>query len=161
MYKHKLQPAGEEFLSSASSKLEFALEVPVPAAKLWETIMDQSNWTKAFSGLKKCEVVAPGLVELHAKRVIHLGPAKWFEEITIFRPEEAFGFTILEGSIGMYERAVEAIFLERIDANSTRLMYRSGVEFKGFYKFLRPISEKFVMHVWSKGMKGFAEIATQ
>ena len=56
---------------------------------------------------------------------------KFYEDIIILRPERAFGFTILEENIGLFTRAVEAIYLEPIDEYSTRLIYRGGFEYRG------------------------------
>jgi len=106
-YRFQLIPEDEDYLDSADTRVNYSVVVPVSASDLWKNINDQQSWTKWFKGLDKCEMVTPSPVGLHSKRIIKVGLLKFYEDIIIWQPERAFGFTILEENIGLFTRAVE------------------------------------------------------
>jgi hypothetical protein len=158
-YRFKLIPEDEDFLDSADRRVNCSVVVSVSASDLWKNIIDQHNWTKWFKGLNKCELVTPSPIGLHSKRIVQVGILKFYEDIIILRPERAFGFTILEENIGLFTRAVEAIYLEPIDESSTRLIYRGGFEFRGIYNLFKNMIERELVNRWAISFEELASIS--
>jgi hypothetical protein len=158
-YRFKLIPEDEEFLDNAPRKVNCSVIVSVSASDLWKNIIDQNNWTKWFKGLNKCELVTPSPIDLHSKRIINVGILKFYEDIIILRPERAFGFTILEENIGLFKRAVEAVYLEPINEYSTRLIYRGGFEYRGIYNLFNNMIERELINRWTISFEELASIS--
>jgi len=158
-YRFQLIPEDEDYLDSAETRVNYSVVVPVSASDLWKNINNQQSWTKWFKGLDKCELVTPSPVGLHSKRIIKVGLLKFFEDIIIWQPERAFGFTILEENIGLFTRAVEAVYLEPVDDDSTRLIYRAGLEFRGFYKLFKNLIVRELINSWDTSFEKLAKIS--
>jgi hypothetical protein len=158
-YRFQLIPKGEDFLDNAPRKVNCSVVVSVSASDLWKNIIDQNNWTKWFKGLNKCELVTPSPISLHSKRIVQVGILKFYEDIIILRPERAFGFTILEENIGLFTRAVEAVYLEPIDEHSTRLIYRGGFEFRGIFNLFKNMIERELVNRWVISFEELASIS--
>ena len=158
-YKFQLIPEDEDFLDNAPRTVNCSVVVFVSASKLWKNIIDQNNWTKWFKGLNKCELVSPLPVNLHSKRIIQVGILKFYEDIIILRSERAFGFTILEENIGLFTRAVEAVYLEPVDEYSTRLIYRGGFEYRGVYNLFNNMIERELINRWTISFEELANIS--
>jgi hypothetical protein len=158
-YRFQLIPEDEDFLDNAPRRVNCSVVVSVSASDLWKNIIDQNNWTKWFKGLNKCELVSPSPIDLHSKRIIQVGVLKFYEDIIILRPEIAFGFTILEENIGLFTRAVEAVYLEPIDEYSTRLIYRGGFEYRGIYNLFNNMIERELINRWTISFEELANIS--
>jgi hypothetical protein len=104
-------------------------------------------------------LVSPSPIDLHSKRIIQVGVLKFYEDIIILRPEIAFGFTILEENIGLFTRAVEAVYLEPIDEYSTRLIYRGGFEYRGIYNLFNNMIERELINRWTISFEELANIS--
>ena len=110
-------------------------------------------------GLNKCELVTPSPIDFHSKRIIQVGILKFYEDIIILQSERAFGFTILEENIGLFTRAVEAIYLEPVDEHSTRLIYRGGFEYRGIFNLFKNMIEKELVNRWTISFEELASIS--
>jgi hypothetical protein len=109
--------------------------------------------------LNKCELVTPSPIDLHSERIVQVGILKFYEDIVIWQPERAFGFTILEENIGLFTRAVEAIYLEPVDEDSTRLVYRAGLEFRGIYKLFKILIVIELVNRWAISFEELANLS--
>jgi hypothetical protein len=158
-YRFQLIPEDEDFLDNAPRRVNCSVIVNVSASNLWNNIINQNNWTKWFKGLNKCELVTPSPIDLHSKRIIQVVILRFYEDIIILRPERAFGFTILEENIGLFTRAVEAIYLDPIDENSTRLIYRGGFEFRGIFNLFKNLIERELVNRWLISFEELANIS--
>jgi len=158
-YRFQLTPENEDFLDDAPRVVNCSIVVPVSASDLWKNIIDQHNWTKWFKGMKNCELVTSGSISLNSKRIVNVPPLKFYEDIIILEPERAFGFTILEENIGLFTRAVEAVYLEPVDENSTRLIFRGGYEYRGIYDILNIIIKIELINRWIISFEKLAEIS--
>ena len=158
-YRFQLIPEDEDFLDNAPRTVNCSIVVSVSASNLWNNIIDQNNWTNWFKGLNKCELVSPSPVNLHSKRIIQVGILKFYEDIIILRSERAFGFTILEENIGLFKRAVEAVYLEPVDEYSTRLIYRGGFEYRGIYNLFKNMIERELVNSWTLSFEELARIS--
>jgi hypothetical protein len=158
-YRFQLIPEDEDFLDNAPRRVNCSIVVSVSTSDLWINIIDQDKWTRWFKGLNKCELVTPSPLSLNSKRIIQVGILKFYEDIIILRSERAFGFTILEENIGLFTRAVEAIYLEPIDEYSTRLIYRGGFEFRGFYNLFKNMIERELVNRWTISFEELASIS--
>jgi hypothetical protein len=158
-YRFTLIPEDEDFLDDAPRRVNCSVIVSVSASNLWKNIIDQNNWTKWFKGLNKCELVSPSPPGLNSKRIIQVGILKFYEDIIILQSERAFGFTILEENIGLFTRAVEAIYLEPVDENSTRLIYRGGFEFRGIFNLFKNMIERELVNRWVISFEELASIS--
>jgi hypothetical protein len=158
-YRFKLIPEDEGFLDSADSRVTYSVVVNVSASYLWKNIINQHNWTKWLLFMNKCELVTPPPIGLHSKRIIQVIFIKFYEDIVIWQPERAFGFTILEANVGFFTRAVEAVYLEPVDENSTRLTYRGGFEFRGIFNLIKNMIERVLVHYWTISFEELAKIS--
>ena len=158
-YRIQLIPENEDFLDTAPRRVNCSLVVSVSASDLWKNIINQNNWTKWFKGLNKCELVTPSPIELNSKRIIQVGILKFYEDIIILRHERAFGFTIIEENIGLFTRAVEAMYLEPIDDDTTRLIYRGGFEYRGIFNLFKNMIEKELANRWINSFEELASIS--
>lgn len=158
-YRFQLIPEDEDFLDNAPRRVNCSIVVSVSASDIWKNIINQNNWTKWFKGLNKCELVTPSPIDLNSKRIIQVGVLKFYEDIIILRSERAFGFTILEENIGLFTRAVEAIYLEPIDNYSTRLIYRGGFEYRGIFNLFKNMIEKELANRWIISFEELASIS--
>jgi hypothetical protein len=158
-YRFQLIPEDENFLDNAPKTVNCSVIVSVSASNLWKNIINQNNWTKWFKGLNKCELVSPPPINLHSKRIIQVGILKFYEDIIILQPERAFGFTILEENIGLFTRAVEAVYLEPVDEHSTRLIYRGGFEYRGIYNLFSNLIERELINRWIISFEELANIS--
>ena len=104
-------------------------------------------------------MVTPSTIDIHSKRIIQVGILKFYEDIIILRSERAFGFTILEENIGLFTRAVEAIYLEPIDDHTTRLIYRGGFEYRGIYNLFKNMIENELVNRWIISFEQLASIS--
>ena len=158
-YRFQLIPEDEDFLDTAPRRVNCSIVVNVSASELWNNIINQNNWTKWFKGLNKCELVTPSPVDLHSKRIIQVVILKFYEDIIILQPERAFGFTILEENIGLFTRAVEAIYLEPIDEYSTKLIYKGGFEFRGIFNLFNNLIERELVNRWLISFENLANLS--
>jgi hypothetical protein len=158
-YRFQLIPEDEDFLDNAPRKVNCSIVVPVSASDLWINIINQDSWTKWFKGMKKCELVTSEPISLHSKRIVQVTPLKFYEDIVILETDRAFGFTILEENIGLFNRAVEAIYLEPIEENSTRLIFKGGYEYRGIYDLLNIIIKIELINRWIISFEKLAEIS--
>lgn len=159
-FRFQLIPEDEDFLDNAPNTVNCSVIVSAPASDLWTNIIDQPSWKMWFKGMKNCELISPAPIGLHSKRIVHVPPLKFYEDIIILEPERAFGFTILEENIGLFTRAVEAVYLEPVDDHSTRLIFRGGYEYRGIYNFLSFIIERELINRWIISFEKLAEIST-
>ena len=158
-YRIQLIPEDEDFLDNAPRRVNCSVVVSVSASDLWKNIIDQHSWTMWFKGLTTCELVTSSPIGLHSKRNIQVGLLKFYEDIIIWQPERAFGFTILEENIGLFTRAVEAIYLEPVDEHSTRLIYRGGFEYRAIYNLFKNMIERELVNRWISSFEELAKIS--
>ena len=156
-YGKKLIPQGENYVTTAPVTNSYAVTINVPIDKVWEVIDDTPNFPKWFPGVKSGSMIDPNEKEMGSKRLAHLKSFKYYEEIIAYEPNKAWGFTMIESNSGACRSITEVIYLEAIDANTTKVIYKGGYEYKGMYKWMAGMMTKQITKIWKGALEGLKE----
>ena len=156
-YKVVLAPQNENFVDSAPNTVTYSLVVPFSAAKVWKIITNYSTWTQWFPKMKESKGEDSSKTGLHSKRLVRIGSMKLYQDIIVWKQNKAWGFTILESNKRIFKRAVEIIYLEATDENSTRLIYKGGFEYGGIFNLFKKMVNKKLISNWEKAFQSLNE----
>ena len=153
-YKKKLVPKGEEYVSTAPEQISLSITINKPVSEVWKVIDNTPKFIEWFPGLKSGSFVDENETGLGAKRLAHLNSFKYYEEIVTYRPNEAWGFTMIESNSGAVKSYVEVLYLESIDDNTTKVIYKGGYEFNGIYRMMNGMMKRQISKVWEDALEG-------
>ncbi len=156
-YSKKLIPQGENYVSTAPVTNSYSVTIKVPVEKVWEVIDDTPNFSKWFPGVKSGSMLNPNEKGMGSKRLAHLNNFKYYEEIIAYEPNKAWGFTMIESNSRACQSITEVIYLEAIDANTTKVTYKGGYEYKGMYKQMDGMMTKQITKIWKGALEGLKE----
>jgi len=147
-------PQGADYVNTAPTCRTQSIVIDKPINVVWSVIDDTPSYTKWFPGLKWGKFEDPNNTGMGAKRMAQLNSYKYYEEMIIYQPPYKWGFTMLEANTGACKSIAEVITLEEVGANQTKVTYRGGYEFQGFFRLLKIMLEKNIDGIWSKALKG-------
>ena len=156
-YGKKLVPQGENYVNTAPVTNSYSITINVPIEKVWEVIDDTPNFPKWFPGVKSGSMINPEEKGMGSKRLAHLNSFKYYEEIIAYEPNRVWGFTMIESNSGACRSITEVIYLEAVDANTTKVTYKGGYEYKGIYKWMSGMMTKQITKIWKGALEGLKE----
>jgi len=159
-FKNKLTPQAVDYVDTAPHTLELTDTIAAPISKVWELISVSKSWVKWFPDVTYCEELNTN-AEDHKTRVLHGDGNKFLEEIILWEPNKAYGFTVLECNKKIARSFVELVYLEPIDENRTRITYKGGAEWRGVAKLLAKTANKTTLRKWKEGFENIEKLINQ
>lgn len=156
-YKKKMTPTGEDFLDTAPLKFSEEIIINTSISNVWQVIDDTPGFSKWFPGVKWAKMEVATEKGVGAKRLAQLDSNKYYEEIIAYEKEAKWGFTMLESNSGMLKTITEVIYLEKIDAHTTKVIVKGGYETRGVANLMKGMVLKKVKKVWAKALSGLKE----
>ena len=153
-YKNKMIPQGEQYVDDAPIRFTKSIVIDAPANRVWETLDDTPGFASWFPGVKWGKMVVASEKGMGAKRLAQLNNIKYYEEIIAYEKDKAWGITMIESSTGLIRSITEVMYLEAIDANTTKVIFKGGYEYRGMGKLLKGMMGKTTMKIWTSALEG-------
>ena len=160
--KYKLTPKSAEYLEQAPHSIVFTDEIDAPIEDVWKVIKDCAYWTQWFPKMTSCETTDDG--QLNASRQVQIGKRKFQQKIIIWEEKKAYGFTIIGANRKLFKSAVESVFLQAINENTTQITYKGGVKYAGMARFFPNVGNNQLLKTWKKAfasLKSFLQESSQ
>lgn len=158
-YKKQMVVKPEQYVNTAPARLTHSVTINAPIEKIWAIVDDTPNFDKWFKGVKWGKVEIETEKGLGAKRLAQLNNNKYYEEIIAYEPLKKWGFSMIESNSGMCKTITEVIYLDKVDANKTKVTYKGGYEYNGIFKYMKPVMNGAVTNIWKNAFKGLKEFA--
>ena len=144
--KYKLTPQKPEYLETAPNKLIHTEVINASLDDLWDAVSKCSNWVEWFPKMSSCEVKGKGQID--DNRQVQIDKMQFYQKIIILEEKKGFGFTILGTNKKLFRSAVEAVFLEPVDENTTKIIYKAGVDYAGLARWFKGFADKKLLQTW-------------
>lgn len=153
-YKKKMVPTGEDYLENAPITFSKSITINAPIADVWKVIDNTPGFVDWFPGVKWAKMENASEKGLNAKRLAQLDGNKYYEMMIAYEKEKKWGFTMLESNSGMLKTITEVIYLERVDANTTKVTVKGGYAPKGIAKLMKGAIYKAIDKTWAAALSG-------
>lgn len=156
-YNKKMTPQGESYVDNAPVRLTHSMVINAPVSKIWGVVDNTPGFVNWFPGVKWGKMVVETEKGVGAKRLAQLDNFKYYEEIIAYEREKAWGITMIESTSGMCKSITEVIYLEAIDSNSTKVIFKGGYEYSLMARLIKGMMRKTIMKTWINALNGLKE----
>jgi uncharacterized protein YndB with AHSA1/START domain len=145
-----LSPVDASYLDTAPTVVVAESVIRAPAARVWETLIDNEGWAMWFPGVKTCTTTSENATGVGSTRTIEVGGLKVEEEFNLWEPEKAWGFTVVKCNVAFAKKLMEAVRLEPVadDEHHTTVTYIGAMEFTLIGKVLAPVLKRQFRTSW-------------
>ncbi len=129
-----LQTQPPEWIHTAPVQPSATREIAATADEVFEALADHETWPQWFTSLDRVEQFGDLDDGVGSKRRVFINRrVRVDEEFIVWEPGKAWGFTILDASIGGLRSMNELVTIQEIGPDRVRVTYKMGIAPKAWF----------------------------
>lgn len=153
--KYSLRPEDVSFVDRAPLRVREEVIVSARPDAVWPALAEADAWPQWFAGVKAVRYTSAAPHGVGSTRSVHVGPARFDEEIMAFDPAQHFAFRVMTSNVPVFRAMVEVITLEPV-GDQTRVVYRQALEPRIGFRPITAVLRTQFGRALRKGLRGLA-----